>query len=97
MDRRDTERMSRRSFLSQAAVLGAGATGVGALLGSREAAAAQGDDPSEFVFARYKYANVRKTFEPWDCWQAGDQNFLAYLRTATNIKVSRKSYDKLTG
>ncbi len=52
------------------------------------------DDPNVFVFSRLRYITDTRVKDVWDVHPAGDENMLAYLRIATNIKVSNKSWYK---
>ncbi|MBN1867013.1 DUF4159 domain-containing protein [Candidatus Sumerlaeota bacterium] len=99
--------LSRRAFLRRGV---GGLVGLGALTSlpllpaavraarSKDASSSFPDmdafDYDEFVFSRFQYTLGETGDNPWDYGPDCDEKFLAYLRKATGIRVSEKSFDE---
>jgi hypothetical protein len=88
--------------INRRAMLGFGATALaGTWLSGLSPALAKGkpihsntteDDADTFVFSRLKFRTLNGTQDPWDCGIDKEEDFLAFLRENTNLKVSNKSF-----
>lgn len=50
------------------------------------------NDPNTFVMARLKFVTRSAVYGQWDAHPEADENLAAYLRQATNIRVSNKPW-----
>ncbi|MBN1867012.1 DUF4159 domain-containing protein [Candidatus Sumerlaeota bacterium] len=91
------EGVSRRRFLATAAGALAAAALPGALAPAARASSrgrAEDLEEREFVFSRFNYKMSSNETNKWDYGGEFDENFLGYLREATNIPVSSKRFEE---
>ena len=85
--------IDRRSFLRQTTGLLAGmAMSASADPVQAQSNVAEQEEPDSFVFSRLKFRTINNTQDEWDCGIDKEEELLAFLRTATNIKVSQKDF-----
>jgi hypothetical protein len=90
---------SRRRFLATAAGAVAAVVVPGVFAAPSRAAESRdggGLEEREFVFSRFNYKIGSNSTNKWDYGGEFDENFLAYLRKATNIPVSSKTFAERT-